>query len=187
MGRPQKPFVVEVKRGRRGGVATLPTAMPKPSEPAPEAAAERRLAPPREPPKPHRRILDAIEPEPAPVSQLASEPADTVAADPLKRKRGRPPKAAGVPTQATKRPAVARRAQAPVVPVVRRDFQPVPDVHVAPLPEAKTTVRANGHADGHADGHMMTHGHMTHGDRMEAANALPRGERWKRRLPRVLW
>ncbi len=181
VGRPQKPFVVEVKRGRRGGVATLPTAMPKPSEPA-EAAAERRITPPREPPKPHRRILDAIEPEPAPVSQLASEPVEPVAADPLKRKRGRPPKAAGAPAQATKRPAVARREQAPVVPVARRDFLPVPIVHVAPSPEGKTPVRIDSHANGH-----MTHGHMTHGDRMEAATALPRGERWKRRLPRVLW
>jgi L-fucose isomerase-like protein len=31
------------------------------------------------------------------------------------------------------------------------------------------------------------HGHLTHDDRVEAATILPRGERWKRRLPRVLW
>ncbi len=187
MGRPQKPFVVEVKRGRRGGVSALPTTMLK--EPAPEAIAERRPAPPREPPKPQRRILDAIEPAPAP--QLVSEPVSTVAVglvDPPKRRRGRPPKAAAAPAPETKRPVVARRVKAPVVPVARREFLPVPDRHtaasvmVAPRVETKKVIRVDGNANGH-----MTHGHMTHGDRLEAATALPRGERWKRRLPKVLW
>src|SRR5271157_3688023 len=132
VGRPQKPFVVEVKRGRRGAVSGLPAAILKLPEAAPEAVAERRPAPPREPPKPQRRILDAIEPAPAP--QLVSEPVSTVAVglvDPPKRRRGRPPKAAAAPAPETKRPVVARRVKAPVVPVARREFLPVPDRHTA--------------------------------------------------------
>ena len=183
MGRPQKPFVVEVKRGRRGAVSGLPTAILKLPEATPEAVAERRPAPPRETPKPQRRILDAIEPAPAPaVSESVTEPVEAVAADPLKRRRGRPPKAAGAPAQATKRPAAARREKAPVVPVARREFLPVADDHVAPPREPKMVVRANGLADG-----QLNHGHMTHVDRVAAATGLPRGERWKRRLPKVLW
>jgi hypothetical protein len=188
VGRPQKPFVVEVKRGRRGAVSGLPTAMLKLPEPAPEAAAERRPAPPREPPKPQRRILDAIEPAPAPVVlEPGLEPVEAVASDPLKRRRGRPPKAAGVPAQASKRPAAERREQKPVVAVARREFLPVPVAHAAPTGEAKIIVRANGHVAGHVTQGHMTHGHVTHVERVEAATALPRGERWKRRLPKVLW
>ncbi len=166
-----------------------------PKEPAPEAIAERRPAPPREPPKPQRRILDAIEPAPAP-AELASEPVAADLVDPPKRRRGRPPKAAGGPAPETKRPIVARRVKASVVPVMRREFLPVPDGHVvaaaisAPAVdprEAKKVIRVDGHAHGHMTHGHMTHGHMTHGDRVEAATALPRGERWKRRLPKVLW
>jgi hypothetical protein len=32
-----------------------------------------------------------------------------------------------------------------------------------------------------------THGHVSHFARAEAATNLPRGERWKRRVPKVLW
>jgi hypothetical protein len=196
LGRPSKPFVVEVKRGRRGAVSAFPSAMPKPTETAASAVAERSFGPPPEPPKPQRRILDAIEPAPAPLL----EPVVAVAVDPLKRRRGRPPKAVSVPAldgeRSQERPMVKRRVEAPVVPVARREFVKVPETpaaQAAPSREAKRVIRTHVQPDegrvqhDHLVHDHITHGHMTHGDRAEAAISLPRGERWKRRLPKVLW
>src|SRR5208337_3816658 len=193
LGRPSKPFVVEVKRGRRGAVSAFPSVLPKPAEAASSAPVERSPAPPPEPPKPQRRILDAIEPAPAPLL----EPVVAVAVDPLKRRRGRPPKAASVPpARDRERPAVERRAEAPVVAVARREFLQIPDslaAQAAPSRETKRVIRTHVQPDeariphDHLVHDHITHGHMTHGDRAEAATSLPRGERWKRRLPKVLW
>jgi hypothetical protein len=208
VARSQKPFVVEVKRGRRGGVAAPFTVVPKSPDSALKTLAEASFAPPPEPPKPPRRILDAIEPEPV---VLAAPEEAPVAADPLKRRRGRPPKVAGAPPSPRKqRPAVAERDEAPIL-AARREFPPVAAGRVAPLRKPKVVFRPqipnHGQGGGHVAqppvtqspvtvGHVtlgqatrdsVPHGHLTHDGRVEAATGLPRGERWKRRLPKVLW
>jgi hypothetical protein len=204
VARSQKPFVVEVKRGRRGAAAAPLTVVPKSPEAAHKVAAE--PAPPPEPPKPPRRILDAIEPEP--VVPEAAEAAP-FAADPVKRRRGRPPKLPGAPpTPRKQRLAVTRREETPVITRARRDYPfvaaekaapsrekaaPSRESKAAPRPQGQSHANSSAHvaapslspsavAPGHA-----THGHLSHGDRVEAATGLPRGERWKRRLPKVLW
>jgi hypothetical protein len=203
VGRPQKPFTVEVKRGRKGSVSARPAILAKKPAPAVAAVPERRpVAPPPEPPKPQRRILDAIEPEP----KLSIEPAIEVApADPFKPRRGRPPKAARPATPESEQPRVAKKAEArarkvesrvrkveaSIPPRARREVSRAPEivaVPVAPPRELKTAHLAQvqaGHA--HVAHARAPHGHVTHGDRVEAATSLPRGERWKRRLPKVLW
>ena len=186
MGRSQKPFVVEVKRGRKGAASGRSIVLPKSLEAAPGARAEARVRPP-EPPKdavkPPRRILDAIEPVPAPAQVLESAVLESavletaaVAVDPLKRRRGRPAKTARVPAQESERPVVARKEEAPIARRVRREFVFKPEnivVLAAPPRDVKIALRA--------------HGHVTHVERAEVADSLPRGERWKRRLPKVLW
>ncbi len=97
MRRPQKPFSVEVKRGKKSAASGFPMLLSKQPEPvAPTLAEAKFSAPPAaEPPKPQRRILQAIEPEPVRVHSVV-EPLDFAAepapADPMKRRRGRPPK-----------------------------------------------------------------------------------------------
>ena len=181
MGRSQKPFVVEVKRGRKGAASGRSIVLPKSLEAAPGARAEARVRPP-EPPKdavkPPRRILDAIEPVPAPAQVLESAVLElaAVAVDPLNRRRGRPAKTARVPAQESERPVVARKEEAPIARRVRREFVFKPEnivVLAAPPRDVKIALRA--------------HGHVTHVERAEVADSLPRGERWKRRLPKVLW
>ncbi|WP_294537994.1 hypothetical protein [uncultured Rhodoblastus sp.] len=197
MARSQKPFVVEVKRGRRGASAASLTVVPKSPEAAPKTVAE--PARPPEPPKPKRRILDAIELEPV---VLEAAEAERVAPDPVKRRRGRPPKLPGAPPSPRKqRPAVVRREEAPVVAPARREYLSIAADRAAPSRESKTARRLQGQslAKNSAPAPMpfasppivaqgqATHGHLSHGDRVEAATGLPRGERWKRRLPKVLW
>jgi hypothetical protein len=196
--------VVEVKRGRRGGSAAPFAVVPKAPDAAVKTAAEASFAPPPEPPKPPRRILDAIEPEP--VVRVAPEE-QTVAADPLKRRRGRPPKVPGTPPSPRKpRPAVAEREEAPVLAAARREFPPVAADRVAPPRQPKVIFRPQSPIHGQGGGRaaqpdlarppvpvaqatltFVPHGDQTHDGRVEAATSLPRGERWKRRLPRVLW
>ncbi len=230
MGRPQKPFTVEVKRGRRGALATRPVVASKPTKPLGAKLAplpEPRPAP-AAPPSP-RRILDAIEPA---IKTSVVEAAATVgeaagiedASAPLKRRRGRPPKAASVP-QAASSPASSRVARGGAR--VRKEpmasaavaVMPVAAIPVATMPVAATplaatplaattaapprearAVHANGRipaVEGSAAQGAKTQGaktqaraasgRITHGDRVEAATSLPRGERWKRRVPKVLW
>ena len=204
MARSQKPFVVEVKRGRRGAAAAPFTVVPKAPDAALRTAAESSFAPPPEPPKPPRRILDAIEPEPVVRAAPEEEP---VAADPLRRRRGRPPKVPGTPPTPRKpRPAVVEREEAPALAAARREFPPAVAESVAPLRQAKKVIfRPQGPNHGQNGGRAVQldlalsvpvaqatlaggpHGNQTHDGRVEAAISLPRGERWKRRLPKVLW
>jgi hypothetical protein len=196
--------VVEVKRGRRGAATTPFTVVPKAPGAALKTAAESSFAPPPEPPKPPRRILDAIEPEPVARAAPEEEP---VAAEPLKRRRGRPPKVPGTPPTPRKpRPAVAEREEAPVLAAARREFPPVAADRVAPLRQPKVIFRPQSPNHGQGGGREVQldldlplvpvaqatlagvpHGNQTHDGRVEAATSLPRGERWKRRLPKVLW
>jgi hypothetical protein len=205
VGRPQKPFVVEVKRGRKGVASGRSNVLPKSLAGLSDAKVEARkpARPPatlKEAAKPPRRILDALDQELAPMLDPAVEVAATVAVDPPKRRRGRPVKAAHVPAVETERqvvvrkpvvlpkpvsvrkpvavqkPVAVRKEEAPVARRARHEFLYAPEnivVLAAPLREPKAAPRA--------------HGHVTHGDRVEEAGALPRGERWKRRLPKVLW
>jgi hypothetical protein len=196
--------VVEVKRGRRGAAAAPFTVVPKAPDTALKTLAESSFAPPPEPPKPPRRILDAIEPEPVVRAAPEEEP---VAADPLKRRRGRPPKVPGTPPTPRKpSPAVVERAEAPVLAAARREFPPAAAESVAPLRQPKVIFRPqrpnhvqNGGRAVQLDLALppvpvaqatlsgVSHGNQTHDGRVEAAISLPRGERWKRRLPKVLW
>lgn len=198
VGRPQKPFTVEVKRGRRGASSARLATAPKPLkslDAKPAALPERKPAPPPPPVStPPRRILDAIEPV---IQQVPVEAVETLEAVEVletaapKRRRGRPPKAGRVPQDEAPASARAsrkttRRPEAAAVPV---RAMPAPVLEPPPAREAnQAAVHANGRIilANVAPG-QTTHGRVTHGDRVEAATSLPRGERWKRRVPKVLW
>jgi hypothetical protein len=187
--RPQKTFVVEVKRARKGAVAKILGAETHKIEadPSPgksnEPLAPELEAPPAEA-APPRRILEAITPPPAPeISDPAPElshPTPVVTKPTPRRPRGRPPKSAGatsLPTIAAASPAVAKapRPEAKNRPLAAPRKR-LAAAEVVPALPARLPTSAPGPTP-----------HVTHGDRVEAATSLPRGERWKRRLPKVLW
>jgi hypothetical protein len=192
--RPQKPFTVEVKKVRKGGFARFLGAGPQWSEtdlaedapkeqPTPQAAPPRaEPAPPRAEPAPPRRILEAIEPvsESAPAPEGSPEPVGEIEAKP--RRRGRPPKVVAI--AADEEIAVAPKVRAvraprkkshaiessPEIELVRPvAAPPAPAPIFAPASSPEPSVR------------------VAQANRAEAASSLPRGERWKRRLPKVLW
>lgn len=198
MRRPQKPFSVEVKRARKGAASGAPVFISKPT-PLDTLKAESPIVAPPEREKPRRRILEAIEPDlPLPID---NETGDLDGASPraesLKPRRGRPRKIAGAPEapaargkssvrvkSAVRVKSGARSDNSNVFAATRRDafvsIEPTP-VYVAPNPQeanraAPKPARPNNHV-----------GHVNHAGRVEAASDLPRGERWKRRLPKVLW
>lgn len=212
MRRPQKPFSVEVKRARKGAVSGTPVFTAKPALLDVPKAESPILAPP-EREKPRRRILEAIEPDlpPAVVDEPHFREAAIAGASPQaessKPRRGRPRKIALAPDASpvranpvraksptrTKSPArvnASTRAKsgarmessAVFAPTRRESFAIAESAFVAPAPReangaiASKPARPNNHV-----------GHVTHAGRVEAASGLPRGERWKRRLPKVLW
>jgi len=178
--RPHKTFTVEVKRARKGAVVkVLGAASPKIEAGPTQDAPQERLTPPVADVPPPRRILEAIEPAVSldPVSEL-SQPEPVVATLTPRRPRGRPPKSASVASvPATKEPRVVAKARA-AAPTPRKPAATPPAIalEVAPAFAPRPVSSAPGPTP-----------HVTHGDRIEAANSLPRGERWKRRLPKVLW
>lgn len=180
MRRPHKTFTVEVKRARKGAVVkVLGAASPKIEAGPTQDAPQERLTPPVADVPPPRRILEAIEPAVSldPVSEL-SQPEPVVATLTPRRPRGRPPKSASVASvPATKEPRVVAKARA-AAPTPRKPAATPPAIalEVAPAFAPRPVSSAPGPTP-----------HVTHGDRIEAANSLPRGERWKRRLPKVLW
>jgi hypothetical protein len=203
VGRPQKPFTVEVRRGRKGAASPHQAAAPKPlktKERPAAAVAERQPVAPAPQPAP-RRILDAIEPLPTPVEVEIEE------AHLAKPRRGRPPKSANAATP--RKPGRPRRnpvrdtAIAVETAVLSSGTTTVAAVAsaetatgAAPAAQTswkhatKTELRAQApSANGRASNPVQTstHGHVSHVDRAEAAAGLPRGERWKRRVPKVLW
>ena len=193
MRRTLKPFSVEVKRGRNGAASAAPLFFSKERQPAP---VEKRpaMAPP-EPAKPQRRILEAIVMEPAPAPAAVTEAPvthDFLLTESVKPRRGRPPKIALVEEPVSERPKVeARKDSATIYTFARREVVAVakPVVTVAPTPsKTKHAVVAQGAPVGNsAPVELSAHGHVNHAERVEEATSLPRGERWKRRLPKVLW
>lgn len=142
--------------------------------------------PVRSPAPPPRRILEAIEPaiEHAKVEVAEKVEAVEMAAS-LKPRRGRPPKTGRVAkceaSASSRTPRkVARGPEAPAAPAAP-EFASA--MHAAPPHETKAVFRANVRIT-HG---QVTQGRVAHGDRVEAATNLPRGERWKRRVPKVLW
>lgn len=209
MRRPMKPFSVEVKRGRNGAASAAPHFFSK-LERQPAPVEKRPATPAPEPAKPQRRILEAIVAEPAPAPAAAEEPAvarTSLFAESIKPRRGRPPKEARDQTSAPERPKlVASNKSAAVYTYARREIvvvaEPPAAAYVAAPPRKKKPAvvgfaAQNGRAiqngllgaqnkNGAAE-EFSTHGHVNHAERVEEATSLPRGERWKRRLPKVLW
>ena len=242
MGRPQKPFTVEVRRGRKAAAAPQQAVTPKPAKTKEPAAAVVERQPVASPPPPPRRILDAIEPDPAPAE------VDVEVVEALdKPRRGRPPKAETAVT--TRKPGRPRREQtrreqtqeprsepaqeqeavdlfgtaAPVSETVvarrkpgrpRREStisietkaqaretavaprkpgrprrEPAPEIIFIEraAPASTPPVFVKNVAKPFLRAEPSTHGHVSHFARAEAATNLPRGERWKRRVPKVLW
>ena len=156
---------------------------------------KRPPTPPPEPAKPQRRILEAIVTEqtaaPA-VAEAPVTPAASLFAESVKPRRGRPPKVAPVQAPAVERPKlVASNESAAIYTYARREIVGIaePVAYVAATPrKAKHAVVGRGVQVGNsANAELSAHGHVNHADRVEEATALPRGERWKRRLPKVLW
>jgi hypothetical protein len=199
--RPQKPFTVEVKKVRKGGFAKFLGAGPQwngsdLAEEAPkEQPAPSRVAPPRAEPGPPRRILEAIEPasESTPADEAVAgadnslEPVGEIEAKP--RRRGRPPKAAtiadGAETAVARKvrtvPAPRKKSGAPAPSKKPRATASGPQIEIS-LPVATPPAPVSAPASTPELTARVAQSH-----RAEAANGLPRGERWKRRLPKVLW
>lgn len=169
MRRPQKPFTVEVKRIRKGaGAKILVDETPKKeavSREWPRPIAAPAPVPAQSQPAPPRRILEAIEPPPVVASATETIVADTT----VRRGRGRPRKSVDVVNDGEAVRVIPRIE--PVVvrarPKPRPAAAPVeaPFVFAPPAPVLEARPR----------------------DRANEADNLPRGERWKRRLPKVLW
>jgi len=189
--RPLKPFSVEVKRGRNGAASAAPAFLSKLERPAVPTVEKRPAAPRPEPAKPQRRILEAIvtEPEPAPVVAEALAAPVSLFAESVKPRRGRPPKVERVQAAVIERPKLAPRNEAVVYPFARREIVAVaePVIHVAATSRKVKQAVGGASAQANASSEFSTHGHVNHAERVEEATGLPRGERWKRRLPKVLW
>jgi hypothetical protein len=198
--RPQKPFTVEVKKVRKGGFARILGAGPQWSESdlaeqAPkEQPAPPQAAAPRAEPAPPRRILEAIEPvsESAPANkadaapEMSPELAGETETKP--RRRGRPPKivivAKDEPPAAPKPRAVpAPRKKSPAIIKKSPAIKKRPEIELVP-PIAAPAVSALVFAPAPAPEPIAR---VAQANRAKAASSLPRGERWKRRLPKVLW
>jgi len=136
---------------------------------APEPAVEARVAP-------KAKAATKVAPQAKRASTIVSGPNE---AAPVKARRGRPPKdRSAVPVVSSP----AQTLAAPVRPTVTA-AHPAPAAFVYPDPGqiiAPSSERGVKKAALHA-------GRLTHGIRAEIASFLPRGERWKRRLPKVLW
>jgi hypothetical protein len=174
--RPQKPFTVEVKRvrksanGKSTSSETLGIGITALEEPVKQFSP--RAEAPREPePAPKRRILQAIAPPASPLLS-ASEPEEPkadvfVAETTVRRPRGRPAKVAnGAALETVTRPKPPKIV-APAAEVV---------LFAAPRQTAEPRLRNN-----------PPEPRLSHNGRDETAAGLRRGERWKRRLPKVLW
>jgi hypothetical protein len=188
--RPLKPFSVEVKRGRNGAASATPAFLSKLERHAVPAVEKRPAAPRPDAAKPQRRILEAIVTEPAPEPVVAEALAAPVSvfAESVKPRRGRPPKVERVQAPVIERPKLAPRSEAVVYPFARREIVAVaePVNYVAATHKVKHAVGGSS-AQANASSEFSTHGHVNHAARVEEATGLPRGERWKRRLPKVLW
>jgi hypothetical protein len=148
------------------------------------------MAPP-EPAKPQRRILEAIVTEPAPAPAAVSEAPETrdsLFAESVKPRRGRPPKVAGVQAAVAERPKLVASNESAVHTYARREIIAVaePVAYIAAGPRKAVGGRRERFVNG-APAELSAQGHVNHAERVEEATALPRGERWKRRLPKVLW
>lgn len=171
MRKPIKPFAVEVRRRntRAAPVARdLEAPAPPPAAPAAPAPALR----PSAAPEPARRVLPCLVSEAA----VASAAEETLAAAETRRKRGRP-KAAPDDAPRVKRP-VGRppKAQSELAPRKRGRPRKNPEAQPAPQP---------------APARIAAPAALERSERSlrRAADgaSLPRGQRWKRRLPRALW
>ena len=189
MRRPQRPFAVEVKRGKKSAASAFPVIKAKQTEPEAQPLAvmlaeakfstRQEQRPELERARPQRRILESIAPAPVAPSVIAASViavvgeaplADEVLANLPKRRRGRPAKTEGA--------RLPRREPVLFKPAPREALRVVkPEVaSAAPLRQVKPPATAS-----------AGHGHVTHEARAEQAGDLRRGDRWKRRLPKVLW
>lgn len=188
MRRTLKPFSVEVKRGRNSAASAAPVFFSK-LERHPAPVEKRPAMAPPEPAKPQRRILEAIVMEPAPAPAAVTEAPvthDSLLIESVKPRRGRPPKVALVEEPVAERPKVeARKDTATIYTFARREVVAV----AKPIAPVVATPRKSKHAFVAQDApvELSAHGHVNHAERVEKATSLPRGERWKRRLPKVLW
>jgi hypothetical protein len=190
--RPQKPFSVEVKRGRNGAASAAPAFFSKLVRQAVPVVEKRPATPAPELAKPPRRILEAIEMEPAPATAVEEAPVSRASlfAESIKPRRGRPPKVAPVEEPVVERPKlVARNDSATIYTFARRETVAV-SAPVAPVAATPSKTKHAVVAQAAPTGTLAepsAHGHVNHAERVEEATSLPRGERWKRRLPKVLW
>lgn len=209
MRRPQKPFSVEVKRCRNGAASGAPVFLSRLERHAVPVVEKRPATPQPEPAKPQRRILEAIVTEPAPAPAAAEEPVNTrssLFAESVKPRRGRPPKDAPILASAPERPKLVASNESAVYTYARREIvgvaEPAAAAYVAAPPRKKKPAvvglaAPNGIATQNgllgaengngAPAEFSAYGHVNHAERVEEATSLPRGERWKRRLPKVLW
>jgi hypothetical protein len=177
-----KPFSVEVKRGRNSAASAAPVFFSKLAR-QPAAPVEKRpaMAAP-EPAKPQRRILEAIVTESAPAPEAVTEAPVTrnsLLAESVKPRRGRPPK------------VEARKDTATIYTFARREVvavaKAVAPVAATPRKSKHAVVAQDAPVEHSAPVELSAHGHVNHAERVEKATSLPPGERWKRRLPKVLW
>ncbi|MDE2365078.1 MAG: hypothetical protein KGM42_20575 [Hyphomicrobiales bacterium] len=165
MRKEPKHFTVEVKR--RPGVAAKKPApfLPAPAEPAPQPAASLFRTPSAAQPATtvaERRILPCLVTE----AQIDAAQAEALSeAEPVQRARGRPRKAVSPDAPAPLAPRKRGRPRKTPAPAPHpvEHAAPMIETPVAPPPLVLSERRAS-----------------------RLAGELPRGERWKRRLPKAL-
>jgi hypothetical protein len=205
--RSPKSFVVEVKRARKGvssnvfGVSLHKNQADDVDDVVSTTGAASAVpAPPLQSP-PQRRILEALVREsPARVAEPVAEPVAKAAArrprraaeavEPPPSRIAKAPQArtAKAPQARTAKAPQARTAKAPAVRVKKspeavKPLKPgksVKFVTIEALPAAVDVVDAPVAAIAPAQRPALT-------GRADEASRLPRGERWKRRLPKALW
>jgi hypothetical protein len=196
--RPQKPFTVEVKRGGRksppgakapGKLSRAPTAedvfKAKPAlanQPTKEESAAKADAK-----KPAGRILMSLLPEPAPEPVVADAPAP--------KRRGRPPGSANVKkAYGYRRRSLRDSGDAPSVTPVEiapQAPQPAPGIRRAETGVSRSAalaLRQDAPDDARrAKKTALKAARLNHEQRAEVVTHLARGDRWKRRLQKILW
>ncbi|MFV0279155.1 MAG: hypothetical protein ACK5JM_00170 [Rhodoblastus sp.] len=182
MRKPSKSFTVEVKRRPNSLVRKPPAAVAPLAAPEKQAADRLFAAPPDAPAEAaetQRRILPCL------VTEAALDASRAVEPEPEPRRRGRPPKREDFEQAAHKQDAAGARERVRKIGVPdRKGAQP--EAQEQRPPELAASGLAASHAKIAPVAAVDARPPRARAARRATASDLPRGERWKRRLPKVV-
>lgn len=172
MRKPTKSFTIEVKRrptslARKPGFAEMPAPI---AEPAAAAAIFARVEAAPAAAEAERRILPCLVTEAAMDAAKAAVEAEPAIAP---RRRGRPPKQRAADDLAPLAPRKRGRPRKNSIDASEPKPAVAPQAAASPRPAPRVVAAPVGAS-------------ARSGARREAVSELPRGERWKRRLPKAL-